>query len=191
MIISIEGHDGIGKTTLAKALAEELGFEYVKTPLSNLLGLTEENCLCALSNLIAYNDSFFTAWFLALNDMYALKNYRNKNVIFDRHILLNCYWNYNDSTKKIFDISINYGGKPDLVILLTASKETRISRLKIRNLSDKDLDEKIISHTENEKLIRFLQMYDYKYIIVDVDNLDKNEVLAIVRDTVIKQFSNF
>lgn len=37
MIIAIEGMDGVGKTTISKILANELGYLYVDKPLHYLL----------------------------------------------------------------------------------------------------------------------------------------------------------
>lgn len=42
MIIAIEGHDGTGKTTLAKSLAKKLNFEYFKHPECELYNISQK-----------------------------------------------------------------------------------------------------------------------------------------------------
>lgn len=185
MIVTIEGHDGVGKTTLAETLSKELGFEYTKHSLAKVFDLSENDFRKALTNLIAYDNTFFTAWFLALNDMFALENSRNKNVVVDRHILLNYFWNWNLETKAIFDLSIKYSGKPDLVVLLTATKKTRIERIKERNLADEDLKNKTACNAEDDILISFLKKQNYKYIVINTDNLSKQDVLKIAKEKVL------
>ena len=177
MIIAIEGHAGVGKTTLAKALSKELDFEYVKFPLGELMGLNIESDYSALTNIVKYGNSFITAWFLALNDIYALTHYRDKNAVVDRLLLTNYLFNYSDETKDIFELSMKYSGKPDLFILLEASKEIRIQRIKERNPCDMNLNKETSCSAENSALIDLLQKLDYRYDIIDVSNLNKEAVL--------------
>lgn len=176
MIIAIDGHDGVGKTCLAKSLCKDYGYNYVKCAGKGLLGTTEEQYDALQNSVITYGNSVHIAWFLAMSDMFALSHYKNKNVILDRSALLNYYWNYNQKTKPIFDLSHTYYGAPDLVILLTATKQTRQKRLQARNINDKDLTNKKIMNASNGKLRNYLRDYGVNYVELKTDNLTEQQV---------------
>lgn len=180
MIIAIDGHDGVGKTCLAKSLSEILNFKYVKYAAKELLNLSQEAYIALQDSTIAYNNSIFTAWFFAMSDMYALQRYKKQNIILDRSVLLNYYWNGNKNTKNIFDLSYNYFGAPDLVILLTASKQTRYQRLSKRNPNDKNLLSKKILNATNKKFKQYLKTYHINYVEIITDNLNQDQVLTRV-----------
>lgn len=184
MIIAIEGTDGVGKTTLAAALAEHLHFELTKTPIGHLFGIDEGQSREIFEHVVSYQNPIFTAWFLELNDLFFLINSKNKNIIIDRHILLNVYWNYNETTKPIFDLSINYAGKPDLILYLTAKKETIIERLRSRDPDDSDL--KTVEHIDfsGEKSIAFLEAYNYRYEVIPTDGLSCQEVFELALEAI-------
>ena len=187
MIIAIEGHDGTGKTTLAKSLAKKLNFEYFKHPECELYKKKKKQYLEISKNVIKYNNSLLTSLFLSIGDNFALHYFKNKNVILDRHRLLNYFWNGNAETEQIFDFSIKYFSKPDLTILLDASPSVRLERLKERNPKDKDLLNEALLSADNQKIKDFLKKYDYNFIEINTDNLSKNQVL----NTILKQIKHF
>ena len=45
MIISIEGMDGVGKTTVAKSIERDFKFKYVKNEIKDLLEMDDEKFL--------------------------------------------------------------------------------------------------------------------------------------------------
>jgi len=174
MIIAIEGHDGVGKTTLAKALAQRLGFKYIKHQVKEILDVDDDKCLEIMENVIKSNNATLIAWFLAFNDMCALQ--MNENAVLDRHSLLNYYWNGTPETEDIFQLSQELSGKPDLTILLTASNEVRTDRIKKRDGNDADLQNNTIMRADNGKLLDYLEKYKLTHIVIDTDNLTEKEV---------------
>ena len=180
MVIAIEGLAGVGKTTLAESLAKELGFEYVKFPLGNLMGLDSENGRNALINIVKHNNKFITAWFLALNDICVIEKYRDKDIVVDRFLLTNYFWNHDESTDDVFKLCFSSVKKPDIVILLTASKETRIKRLQGRNPNDMNLTHEGSLNADDSKFITLLHELKCKHEIIDVNSMDKAEVLEYV-----------
>ena len=93
----------------------------------------------------------------------------------DRHILLNYFFNGDEVTEDIFKVQVQIFGKPDLTIVLRASTETRIKRIIERDPNDPDLLDKRKWEYGYDKIIEFLERYNYNYAIVDTDNLSKEE----------------
>lgn len=177
MIVSIEGMDGVGKTTVARNIEKDLGFVYVKDPLKELFELSDEN-LSKISNKVfnSKNDRLISLY-LALGDCYALSKYKDENVIMDRHVLLNYFWNGNIHTEQIFKMQVDNFGKPDLTILLLASSKTRRERIKNRNSCDPDLKKQKMFEEDYSKLINFLKKYKYNYIVVNTEQLSIEDMI--------------
>jgi len=75
MIICFEGIDGTGKTTLAKATAENLNFEYIKFPTS---WFYDQSKVC---------NSVYADGHLHLADFYRMTEYlQTNNVVLDRYL---------------------------------------------------------------------------------------------------------
>lgn len=177
MIVAVEGMDGVGKTTLAKSIEKDLSFEYIKDPLKELFEVNDEHLIKISEKIFNSKDDKLISWYVGLGDSYALSKYKNKDIIMDRHILLNYFWNGNMNTEKIFETLIDMFGRPDLVILLRATPSTRMKRIKDRNPNDPDLQKPIMREYGYDKMIEFLDKYKYNYVVIDTDELSKEETL--------------
>lgn len=178
MIIAIEGMDGVGKTTVAKSIEKELNFKYIKEPLKELFEIDDKHIEKISKKIFESQDDKLTAWYLALGDIYALEQYKNYNIVMDRHILLNYYWNGNEQSEEIFNTQIKMFGKPDLTIILYASPEVRMKRISNRNPNDSDLKNENIMKNGYDKLLDFVKKYNYNHALVDTDNLTIDEVIT-------------
>ena len=107
MIVAIEGMDGVGKTTVAKSVEKDLLFEYVKDPLKELFEIDNEHLTKISDKIFNSGNDKLISWYLGLGDSYALSRYRNKDIVMDRHILLNYFWNGNKNTEKIFEKGVS------------------------------------------------------------------------------------
>lgn len=177
MIVAIEGMDGVGKTTVAKSIEKDLNFTYVKDPLKDLFEIDNTHLAKISEKIFSQPDDKLISWYLGLGDCYALSSNKNKNIVMDRHVLLNYFWNGNESTEKIFETQIELFGKPDLTILLTASSETRMKRISARNPKDPDLNKPTMKEYGYDKMIKFLDKYKFNYVIVDTETLSISETL--------------
>ena len=186
MIVAIEGMDGVGKTTVAKKIERDLNLKYVKNPIKELLEMDEEKFKKIAYKIFKSDNHKIKTWYGALGDIYVLEKYRNEDIILDRHILLNYFFNGDEVTESIFKVQVNTFGKPDLTIVLIASVETRMKRIFERNPNDADLLEDRAREYGYDKMIDFLERYNYNYVIVDTENLSSEETLEKCKEIIIQ-----
>jgi len=115
-IVVVDGHDGSGKTTIAKCIAEEYGMKYIK-PFSESLG-----------DLIAWSYrqnkfEFANDVSLAAVDKQLSEN-KGMDLVFDRHWL---------SMFTVLPIEFHSLWKRPITICCWADVNTTISRLRARN----------------------------------------------------------
>lgn len=188
MIVAVEGMDGVGKTTVAKYIQDKYKLKYVKEPLSDLFNLSKDDLLNISEVVFKCHDERIIAWYLALGDAFALSKYHDDNIIMDRHVLLNYFWNGTDASEEIFNLEQRMFGKPDLTILLYASPQERRKRIEMRNPHDPDLKKDKMWIDGYDKMIDYLKRYDYNYILVDTDDLSMEETLLKI-DDIIKKYN--
>lgn len=188
MILTIDGLDGCGKSTLAKKLAERLNFRYVDKPLYQLFNVTgDDNPLyepiCMIQDSI-YNKTEsdrLKAWFTGMSLLYIKEVFDSENLIVDRG-LLSCYaFNGNQSSNPIFECLISFGVWFDLSIFLYASPEVRINRLAGRKANEPDLQDDLIISMSYDSVKSFLKSHDsLPCICIDTDDMNENEVFEFV-----------
>ena len=75
-------------------------------------------------------------------------------------------------------------GKPDLTILLTASPQTRMKRISDRDPNDPDLNKPTMKEYGYDKMIKFLDKYNFNYVIVDTETLSLSETIEKCKNLV-------
>ncbi|MBP5684498.1 MAG: AAA family ATPase [Bacilli bacterium] len=186
MRIAIEGLDGVGKTAIAKYLASVLNYEYKRDHLDNMLGIDEEHFFKIKDKIKDYDDVRTLLFMSSL--AYVTKE--DKNVIYDRFILSEYYY---DGTKDTFSWFDNYCKTevlPDLTIILYASDQVRRERLQKRNMNDPDLKKMFSSEEMYKKMIYFANYANLNYVVIDTDNLSIEDVKNIVLNYVYEFINN-
>ena len=184
MIITIDGLDGSGKTTLAKKLAKKLNYEYIDKPLYKLFSYNGNNeelyeLLYQLQKKVYdENDSnSFKCYFTGTSLFYIKTCLGNENLIIDRGLLSAYAFNGDEKSNPIFDLLIKYGLFFDLSILLTLSNEKRIERIKKRNINDFDLLNNKTLELNYKSLKEFIKTHpNLPIIIIDTNNKNEDEV---------------
>lgn len=185
MKIAIEGMDGVGKTTMAKKIAKDFDFLYIDKPLHYLLTGTEEEAYAELSKILRkmydLDDSIIKAWMIGLGNIYSCRQFKDRNIVLDRHLVSNYFWNGNEESNTIFKVLIELIGVPDLTILLYASPETRKDRLFVRNMKDRDILDPEINVEGYDKMKEFLEKFKIPYVQINTENKNIDEVYEMVR----------
>lgn len=184
MHISIEGFDGVGKTTVSRLLAERLGFELVEKPLKYLFDTdgTDKNYIRIRDyvNEVSPSNRPFSACFYALGNIYLYEKFKGKNIITDRHLLSNYAWSGSVESEPIFDAVLKTIGSPDFTFIVYGDAETICKRLKHRDEQDSDL--KKIPNTEEiyKKMIAFAEIHKFSYYKIDTSNLKPEDVIGVM-----------
>ena len=182
MKIVIEGMDGVGKSTVAHEIADRLGAKYVDGFLINYLseqGMSKEEIEIihkAIDLCTDNENSVVRTWLYTFANLFNLIHY-DCDLVIDRHCLTTFYYNGDNDSKEIYKYMQQYMGKPDLVIILRASEETRKSRICNRDINDPDLlSSKKMSYGYDriEEAAKFLEL---EYRVLDTDNKSLSEVI--------------
>lgn len=104
--ISIEGFDGVGKTTICRLLTEKLGYEFVEKPLHFLFdeeGSFDEY-IRVRDKVNACPNRNLTSFFYGLGSLYLYHLYDGKNIVTDRHLCSNFAWSGTQDNKDVYDL---------------------------------------------------------------------------------------
>ena len=190
MMIAVEGMDGVGKTAISKHICEQFGFNYIEKPLHYFYNdgadKEYEDLMKVANRMYDINDSIVKSWYFSLGDIYVARMFADQDVVIDRHLGSNYYWNGNYESELIFKTLIETSGTPDLTILLYATPKTRMERLKKRNEDDPDLSDPDKMDDGYNKMIYFVEKFNLPCIVIDTDDKSLDEVKQIV-DSEIKK----
>lgn len=196
MIITIDGGDGVGKTTLATALCEKYNFIYIDKPIHYFLEakVDENDYRYQIASEVqkrAYkstNSNDFKAWFTMMSLIYLRDNLdKDKNYIIDRGLLSSFIFNGEEATEDIYKLLTKKGVGFDLSIFLDAEIVTRVNRIRRRNPLDEDLNNKEICSLTADKTVEFATKIEIPFIYIKTDYINKDGVL--VENTIEETFA--
>lgn len=177
--ISIEGMDGVGKSTTCKLLAEKLGYEFVEKPLHYLLDdngeITRYQEVARRVNSNPNRD--FTSMFYGLGSIYMYELFKDKNIVTDRHLASNYAWSGTDYNKDVYDLVIKKIGVPKLTVILYSPTGVIVGRLKKRDKDDKDIARAEKSEIIYNRMISFCKNNGFPYKVIDTSKMTPEEVL--------------
>ena len=189
-MIAVEGMDGVGKTAISKHICEQFGFNYIEKPLHYFYNdgadKEYEDLMKVANRMYDINDSIVKSWYFSLGDIYVARMFADQDVVIDRHLVSNYYWNGDYESELIFKTLIETSGTPDLTILLYATPKTRMERLKKRNEDDPDLSDPDKMDDGYNKMIYFVEKFNLPCIVINTDDKSLDEVKQIV-DSEIKK----
>ena len=184
MMIAVEGMDGVGKTTVAKYISEKYNFKFVEKPLHHFYSDGAENnyadFMKVATRVYDIQDNAIKSWYFGLGNVYVSRMMADQNIVVDRHLVSNYYWNGDLESEPIYKALIELSGTPDLTILLYATTETRMERLRKRNPNDPDLTDPDKKDDGYDKMLYFVEKFNQPYIVINTENKDLEEVKDIV-----------
>jgi len=190
MIIAVEGMDGVGKTEISKHICQQHGFTFIEKPLHYFYNDSAENKYADLmkvaKRMYDIEDNVLKSWYIALGNIYVARMFQNDNIVIDRHLVSNYYWNGSTDSDPVFKALIETSGTPDLTILLYATPKTRMERLRKRDKDDPDLDDPEKKDDGYNKMVYFLEKYNLPYIVIDTENKTLDDVKQIVDSEILK-----
>lgn len=185
MKLVIEGMDGAGKSTVAKEVARRINAKYVDGLMLNLFyekGFSESEIEIIKRAIDVFSDnknSVIRTWIYGFANIFNMLHYET-DVVIDRHCLTTYYYNADNNSRELYKYMQKYMGKPDYVIILCASEQTRRARICNRNLNDPDLlSEKKMryGYDEMKEAARYLEL---NYQVIDTDNKTIEQVVEEV-----------
>ena len=183
MQIAIEGLDGVGKTSTAKALAERLHGVYFSKAFhlmrdtSGVYDTFTSVAECGRSEASARSSYGVRSAFLyaklsgipVVTERYYCTNYASKP---EQNTLDEIYWN------------MDYFGRPDLTFLLYCDPETNYQRMYGRNPNDKDFWKLKEHKAFYERLLAAAQKLGLHYKFLDTTRLSLPQVVDALMDLV-------
>ena len=182
--ISIEGMDGVGKSTTCSLLSERIGYEFVEKPLHYLFdddgGIERYQAIAKKVN--SSSDRDFTSMFYALGSVYMYGRFKDRNIVTDRHLASNYAWSGTDYNKDVYDLAVKKLGAPKLTVILYAPTDVIIQRLKMRNKDDKDIKRASESERIYARMIDFCKDYHFPYVVIDTSKMNPEQVVEAIME---------
>ena len=190
MFISVDGGDGVGKTTLVEKLAAYYDLYYLKKPIDTFLCVKEPNDIrhriSKLVQKIVYEVNKSEKLKVAFNSSLLLhykKQLEDEDVIVDRGMLSCSMFNGDETTEPTFDKYIQKGLEFDICFFLTASPETRRERMLKRNPNDEDLKNGNLDKLTAGQLkaMKYAESRGIPIAVIDTDGKNEEQVFEEAR----------
>lgn len=181
--ISIEGMDGVGKTTLCEGLAKAFNLKFIEKPLHYLFDNSEnqfENYLKIRDKVNADPNRLFTSWFYALGTIYMYARFKDIGIVTDRHILSNWAWSGTEESKDVFTFLLDHIEQPKATVIVYSTPKVIESRLLSRSRSDSDLSKVKKSDDIYRKMIQFAREMSFTTLLINTSDMTADETLELV-----------
>ncbi len=180
--ISIEGMDGVGKTTTCRLLAERIGYKFIEKPLHYLFdddgGIENYQTIARKVNSNPNRD--FTSMFYALGSIYMYGMFQGEDIVTDRHLASNYAWSGTEHNKDVYDLAVKKLGAPRLTVILYSPTDVIVKRLIGRNKDDKDIERAKQSERIYSRMIEFCKAYHFPYVVIDTSKMNAEQTVDAI-----------
>lgn len=180
MLISVEGLDGVGKSSLVNSVSRKLQIPIIAKPIKSILELNPSQASKIKEKIYSKYSSNVQAMYYLLGYLSALEDGKKHDYIFDRGFLSTYYFSYCNENSHLFDFFAHEYGFPDLTILLYASIEKRIQRIEMRDNQDKDLQKNRIYVDNYQKMFEAIIKYNIPHIAINTEKLTQKETCDLI-----------
>ncbi|WP_221796221.1 dTMP kinase [Oceanobacter mangrovi] len=137
--IVLEALDGVGKTTLAKNLAEHYGYTFLTTPGKELQPLRGD-IIKGLGDSQTARALFYAATVQSEGERAGILRHQGQSVVMDRYRASTIAYAKARGVTADVESALSQAVKPDLTILLTLDEQERQMRLGQRGTTAEDLE---------------------------------------------------
>lgn len=180
MLISIEGMDGVGKSSVLSHVSSSLEIPIVEKPMKRLLSLDDSHSREITHKIYGKYSKNIQAMYYLMGYLTVLEDSKKEDLLLDRGFMSTYYFSYCEETATVFDMFVYNYGLPDVTILLYASIEERIKRIKDRNASDNDLKKQRIYTDGYDKHFEAIKKYNIPCLVINTENLSVTETSNLV-----------
>lgn len=184
MLISFEGMDGAGKSSVSKKVSKITGFTHSSQRIAEILNISEENFDKLVREVNHSSNNHLGLMFYTFRCM--LDKNSNNDLIVERSMASTYYFEREKVSKEDFDYMMTMDVIPDITFLLYASIDTRMERIMNRNIHDKDLQNVTALQDGYDKMLECVNNYNMKYVGINTENLSVDEVSIICSDIILK-----
>jgi len=177
--IVLEGLDGVGKSTLARRLANECGYQLMTTPGTQLLSIRSD-IIKGLGNSQTARALFYAATVQAEGEKARTLNKQGKTVVMDRYRASTIAYAHERGVTLDLNTVLSQAVKPHLSILLTLDEAERQYRLKQRGTTAEDI-ETLTPGFRDGVISRLKSMCDTE---LDLTGADEEDAVLLVRQCI-------
>lgn len=186
MVIAFEGMDGVGKSTIASSVANNIGFEYDPQRIKSILNASDEDFNKFVKIIRTSKNDKLAFIFYSFRCM--LDKESKNNLVVDRSMVSTYYFEHSKISDKEFEYIISLDSIPDIIFLLYASSDVRKERITNRDKYDEDLKSFEALTDGYPTMLEFIKKYNLPYVGIDTEKYDINEIINICSN-IINEYS--
>ena len=184
MVIAFEGMDGVGKSSVAKSVGENLGIRHEAHKIVTELGIDINDYNKFVKKLLRADNERLSLMFYTFRCMFDQEG--KEDLIVERSMLSTYFHEHNKVSEEEFGYLLSLGCIPEIIFILYASVDERRKRIYGRDANDEDLKSSSAMSDGYKSMLECAHKYNIPYIGINTEGRSQEEVVdicsSIVRD---------